>query len=98
MIPFILLQFIKGLKTKKDGTFYSTSKVLTLEKMQQIDTLVQEKIKEASKAILSGDFKIQPKIINHKNESCTFCEYQSICNVKANNYLYLWLNEGDEDE
>ncbi len=91
-------QFIKGLKTKKDGTFYSTSKVLTLEKMQQIDTLVQEKIKEASKAILSGDFKIQPKIINHKNESCTFCEYQSICNVKANNYLYLWLNEGDEDE
>ena len=93
-------QWIKGLKTKKDGSFYQTSKVLTLKEMEDISKLVEEKIKEASFAILSGDFKIQPKIINHKNESCKYCEYQHICRVKANDYLYLWIKEkeGEQDE
>ena len=93
-------QWIKGLKTKKDGSFYQTSKVLTLKEMEDISNLVEEKIKEASFAILSGDFKIQPKIINHKNESCKYCEYQHICHVKANDYLYLWIKEkeGEHDE
>ena len=89
---------VKGLKTKKDGTFSKNSKILSFKDMEEIEQVVENKIIEAANQILNGEFKIEPKIINHKNESCAFCEFKNLCYVKANNNLYLSTKEeGEED-
>jgi len=88
-------EIIKSLAIKKDGDFSSSSKVLSDEELKDLINLVDNKIKEAGLAILSGDFKINPKIINGENKSCLYCPYSDICyrKVKDNQYLSTKENE-----
>ena len=95
---------INGLRTKTDGSFYAKCKVLDKHKMEETLQKVEEKLSEAANLILNGDFKVQPKMINNLNESCTYCEHANVCYVRANNMVYKTTAElhkakgGDDNE
>lgn len=71
-------QMIQGLKTKKDG-FYAYSKVLSEKQMDEIDYIVDTKIKDATNKILDGNFDINPKKIGKDIIGCEYCSYRDIC-------------------
>ena len=70
---------IKGLRFKKDGSFYSTSKVLSNEEMNNLIIKVNEIIDDVIKNIVEGNFKINPKVLGGKNIACTYCKFKDIC-------------------
>ena len=72
-------KMIKGLRFKKDGAFYSTSKVLSNEEMDNLIIKVNEIIDDVIKNIVEGNFKINPKVLGGKNISCTYCKFKDIC-------------------
>lgn len=71
--------FIKGLKVKKDNSFYSYSKVLTEEEIEKLLDIVDENINRVLAAIKTGFFPINPKRMDNKNVSCEYCPYSDIC-------------------
>ncbi|MDE7213733.1 MAG: PD-(D/E)XK nuclease family protein, partial [Anaeroplasmataceae bacterium] len=70
--------YIKSLAVGKEG-FYKYSKVFLENQQEEIITMVDKLLDEASKGIHQGVFPISPKKINGKNVSCTFCKYKDIC-------------------
>lgn len=72
-------KMIKGLRFKKDGSFYSTSKVLSNEEMNNLIIKVNEIIDDVIKNIVEGNFNINPKVLGGKNISCTYCKFKDIC-------------------
>ena len=72
-------KMIKGLRFKKDGSFYSSSKVLSNEEMDNLIIKVNEIIDDVIKNIVEGNFKINPKVLGGKNISCTYCKFKDIC-------------------
>ena len=82
--------FIKGLKLKNDGSFYSTSKVLDERKMEKLIMMVENHIKDAMERIEKGSFEIHPiQIGNVKIEDstgCKFCAYRDICYRKNTDF------------
>jgi len=82
-------EVIRGLKLKKDGTFHSGSKVMSEQEMDEKIQLTDEKIREAADAIHNGDFRINPKQIDGKNESCEYCPYQKICYRNYNDLIKI---------
>ena len=82
-------KMIKGLRFKNDGSFYSTSKVLTDSQTTNLIKLADKKIKECIHQILEADFKINPKNIDGKNVGCEFCDYKDICFMKNKDVAYL---------
>lgn len=81
--------FINGLRVKNDGTFYSTSKVITEEDINKLLDIVSNNIDFVLNSIKNADFKINPKRIGKKNVSCEFCPYQDICYKTNNNLVNL---------
>lgn len=75
--------FIKGIKFKNDGSYYSTSlsKVLEEKEFEKVLDVAKRKINEAIDSILKGEFKIEPKLIGKEN-TCDFCPYKEICYMK----------------
>lgn len=69
---------IKSMKQSQNG-FYAYSKVISTEEFEQIDTIVDYKIKEVINKICNADFSINPKRIDKKNISCEYCTYKDIC-------------------
>lgn len=82
-------KLIKGLKTKKDGTFYNYSKVLTSKEMDCIASIVEEKINNGAKEILEGNFEIAPKKIDKINYGCTMCKFRDICFYEESDIVEL---------
>ena len=39
--------------------------------------------------IIKADFKINPKIYDKENISCSFCTFKDLCYVKEKDYIYL---------
>lgn len=72
-------KMIKGLRFKKDGSFYSSSKVLSNEEMDNLIIKVNEIIDDVIKNIVEGNFKINPKVLGGKNIACTYCKFKDIC-------------------
>ncbi len=60
---------IKGMRTKTDGEFYSYTKVLTNQQMDNLINLVDQKIKDASTNILNAEFNINPKQIGYGKDA-----------------------------
>ena len=93
---------IRTIKTKKsDGMLYSSAKVKSDEEMDDLVKFVEEKILEAGNDILSGDFKINPILVNKKNVSCEYCEYRDICyrrNEDLTSKIIKGFNEEGGDE
>lgn len=72
-------KMVKGLKFKKDGSFYASSKVLSNEDMEKLIITVDEIINDAIRKIIEGEFFINPKVVNGKNVACEFCKFKDIC-------------------
>lgn len=79
---------IKSMKMGNNG-FYHYSKVLTENEIDNLITIVDKKIKEATNDIKSGNFTINPKIIGKNNEGCAFCKFKDICFLEENDKIYL---------
>ena len=88
-------KMIKGLRFKNDGSFYSTSKVLSDKEMDDMIIKVQNVIDEAIKNIIVGKFYINPKVLKGKNISCTYCKFKDICFKTKNDEVVIG---GEDDE
>ncbi len=82
-------EVIKSLKQKENNEFYSYSKVLSKNEINNLIKMIDQKIKEASNNIINAKFDINPKIINDENISCKFCKFKDICFVKDKDKIYL---------
>ena len=86
---------IKGLKLKKDGNFYSYSKVLSNEKMVEIYHKVDEQIDKVINNIENSNFDINPKNYNGKNISCTYCKFKDICYKSIKDEVIIETEDND---
>lgn len=88
-------KMIKGLKFKKDGSFYSTSKVLSNKEMDDMIVKVQNIIDDTIKSVITGNFFINPKVLKGKNISCTYCKFKDICFKTKSDEVIIG---GEDDE
>lgn len=86
---------IKGLKLKKDGNFYSYSKVLSNEKMDEIYHKVDEQIDKVINNIEDSNFDINPKNYNGKNISCMYCKFKDICYKSIKDEVIIETEDND---
>lgn len=97
--------YIKGLKLKKDGEFYSTSKVLTEDEINKLLEITEDNINKCIEYIEKANFEIRPLKIGFEEESgCKFCNYKDICfktdkdTNLVSEYKKLEFIKGDNDE
>lgn len=88
-------RILKNLKFNKDGSISSKSKVLSASEMEELAIVVDEKIDEVIDNILAGNFAINPKVINNKNNACLYCKFKDICFRSKKDEVVLG---GDDDE
>ena len=79
---------VSKLAITKNGDLSKNSKVISDQDMKDMIKLVEDKILEASTSILNNDFSINPKVIDNKNVSCTYCRYKDICYKRIKDYVY----------
>ena len=88
---------IKGLKMSNDG-FYTYSKVISDDEINNLTALVEEKIKQAGKDIFDASFEINPKSINNQLIGCNNCKYKDICYMNNKDIVILEDLAGDNNE
>lgn len=72
--------YIKSLGiSSTTNTFKAYSKVYQRSQQDEMIQLVEQLVQKASAEIHQGLFPIAPKMIDGKNQSCTFCKYKDIC-------------------
>lgn len=86
---------IKSMKTTKDG-FYSYSKVLSKDEINDITLSTDNLIDKTIDNILDSDFTINPKVIDGENVSCKYCEYRDICFRRENDIVYINKEKDNE--
>ena len=91
-------EMIKSMRVKKDGELSSKSNTLSQEEIENYINIVDDNINKAVKEIISGNFPINPKIVNNSNESCNFCKFRDICYLSEQNKVYLNTKEGEDNE
>ena len=81
--------WIKGLSVTKNGSLSTRSKVISATEKDKLKEFMKAKLIQMGTEILKGNYKIAPKIVNHKNISCTYCIFQEICfhDYKDNCYI-----------
>ena len=79
---------IKSLKTTKTG-FYTYSKVINNEQIDNLIKLVDKKIEEARDNILDVSFDINPKKIGKENVGCKYCNFKDICYMEQKDIVEL---------
>lgn len=84
---------IKSLKVKNDGSFYSSSKVLTESQIENLINLASDKVSECIDSIVNTKFDINPKNIDGINVGCEFCDYKDICFKTNKDVVYLEKQE-----
>ncbi|MEI3529857.1 MAG: PD-(D/E)XK nuclease family protein [Bacilli bacterium] len=89
--------YLKTIKTKKDSSFYSYSKVLTSDEIDKLLELVENNIDQAIDKILKGDFQIKPVRIGSEAitdiTGCRYCKNYDICYRKNSDILNLKENK-----
>ena len=80
--------FIKGIRVKNDGEFYSSTleKMLTDEDIDNLISTTEEKIYETIDNIKNAKFDINPKY-DGKLIGCDFCPYSDVCYKKPYDYV-----------
>lgn len=89
--------FIKGIRVKNDGNFYSDTlkKMLTDEDIDNLINKAEDKIKETIDNIMDAKFDINPKY-DGKVIGCDFCPFSDICYKTPNDYVDI-KKVGDDD-
>ena len=67
---------------KKDGSLSSRSTVMNQEEIGILQQYAGKKIEVLGQEILEGNIAINPKIFK-KKDSCTFCQFQGICDFDS---------------
>ena len=83
---------IKSMRTKADGDFYTTAKVLNETEITNLINLVNDKIEEASNNITKANFDINPKQIGFGPKAlvgCEYCTFKDICFKTDKNIIHL---------
>lgn len=97
---FMKSEYIKGMAVKKDGDFYSYSKIYNQKQLDKILEIVPELLINLREAIRSFAFPIAPVKIDGKNSSCLFCPYKRICFKREDMYREIekdpFINLGGE--
>ena len=70
--------YIKSMSLTKDG-ISKKAKIYDKKDQEYMINLVGDLLDKASLGIHNGDYKIAPKRIDGKNESCLFCKYNDLC-------------------
>ena len=76
-------------KLGTDGEFGANARVLSKDDFIKLVNIVDKLLRDAFALIEEGNFKINPKYINQKNNSCTYCHYQDICYKRYDNKVDL---------
>ncbi len=85
---------IKGYGQVKNEVIIKRSHTkVAYPELEQLLALTSEKITYAKEQIVNNDFKINPKVIDGKNESCSYCDYFQVCNRTNNDIQYLTTKE-----
>ena len=84
---------IKSLKVKSDDSYYSNSKELSDDEVNNLISLAGKKVEECIDGVVSARFDINPKNIAGKNIGCEFCNYKDICFMKNKDVVYLEKKE-----
>lgn len=71
-------KMIKGMKISSKG-FYSYSKTISEEEIDNLIQLVDDKLNESIDNILDAKFDINPKKINMELVGCEYCKYKDLC-------------------
>lgn len=79
-------KIIKGMKTNKDGSFGSYTKVLNNEEINKIIDITKQIIEKVIKNIENNNFEINPKKTSKELLGCEFCKFKDICFVKNKDY------------
>ena len=93
--------YIYGMKTLKDGQFAKSAKLIKREDVDMLRELVEATIHASASGIQNGEFKIAPKEIDGKNQSCMFCKYNDICYRTIDDVVSLTkkpFGSSEEDE
>ena len=85
---------IKNLRFKSDGSFYTSSNVLSNDEMDDLVSKIDILINNTIKSIENGEFNINPKVYKKKNISCEYCNFKDICFVQKDDEVVL----EDKDE
>ncbi|MBS7020568.1 MAG: PD-(D/E)XK nuclease family protein [Firmicutes bacterium] len=99
---------IKGIRVKKDGTFYQGAKVFDDALLETLLNMVEEHLEKAIHQIETCQFEIAPIRIGYEKVSeitgCAYCSYRDICFRKIENirqvkeYKSLEFIGGEKDE
>ena len=79
---------IKSLKMTNNG-FSTYSKLFDNDKLNEIDTTIDNIINNSKDNIIDSNFDINPKRINNENISCKFCKYKDICYMKEEDIVNI---------
>lgn len=90
-------EVIKSMKVSKNG-FYRYAKVFDQDKVEELSSVVEEKIKEAGENIKRGNFIINPKQLGKENIGCKNCHYQDICYRTPKDIVYIEEKKEGEDD
>lgn len=85
---FASSSYIKSMALTKEG-ISKKAKTYNKEDQEYMINLVSDLLDKASLGIHSGDFKIAPKRIDGKNESCMFCKYKDLCFLEDKDIIDL---------
>ncbi|HPF82853.1 MAG TPA: PD-(D/E)XK nuclease family protein, partial [Bacilli bacterium] len=88
--------YIKSMRVKKDGSFYSYSKVLSEEVIEELINIVDNNINEAISSINNSSFDINPKKIGNDLVGCEYCPFKDICYMNNNNIVDLKVTKNLE--
>ena len=91
-------KIIKGMKTLKDGSFSSYTKVLNNDEINKIVDITKEKIEEVINNIKNSRFDINPKVSGDKNVGCDYCKFRDICFVKKKDKVEMIPEEFGGEE
>ncbi len=79
---------VRGLRTTSQG-FSVYSKVISDEQLDQLESIVDEKIDQAIGEIRKAQFEINPKKIGKLNYGCEFCKFKDLCFMRENDIVSL---------
>lgn len=78
---------ILPLGRKKDGSYSSSSSVISEEDMQMISGYVNQKIRRLGREILDGTISVNPCELG-ADKACTYCAYKRVCGFSAGTQEY----------
>jgi len=91
-------KIIKSMKTNKDGSFSSHTKVLSNDEISEIKDITKDKINEVIDNIKNNRFDINPKVNGTNNIGCDYCKFRDICFVKKKDKIEIVEEEFGGDK